>query len=306
MSFGGQLPINVVGWIAGNLAIWDLPSDYYMHNLHVTTGKSEDEVSRKKLTPITDWIRPIVLQMLPNSTSDSCKIVSEFIRVQSHHVEMVDCYANYYIPNRYTPFEEQIAYQIKLLVSPNFRMNPYNDYSPFVPRKREVVTTNPSLTGQSSTSSATGSTESSCDENPSSDEETQLVETFSVVPFQTVRKGITFASVLGSMQDVYGMDLKRPVKESQRIYRTYVQVGRMAKVVEEKTKQTDGSQIHSSAATIKSRFKPKDFAKLLEPTVSAVDMDKYSRYLQVPERFSTNTLDINHDLLQRYINVEVV
>lgn len=282
-----------------NLAIWDLPSDYYMHNLLATVKKESN--CNKKLKPITDWIRPIVLKSLPYSTSDSCKIVSEFIRVQSHHVEMVDCYANYYIPNRYTAFEEQIAYQIKLLASPNFRMNPYNDYSPFVPRKREVVTTNPSLTGQSSTSSATGSTSSSCDENPSTDEETQLAEAPNAVVFMSVKKKITFDSVLGSMQDVYGMDLKKPTRESQKIYRSYVQVGRVAKGVEDMALQAEGGK----TAPIRSKFKPKDYEKLLDPKVPTGDLEKYASYLSIPERFSKKTLDVDHDLLTRYLNVKI-
>lgn len=270
-----------------------------MHNLLATVKKELN--CNKKLKPITDWIRPIVLKSLPYSTSDSCKIVSEFIRVQSHHVEMVDCYANYYIPNRYTAFEEQIAYQIKLLASPNFRMNPYNDYSPFVPRKREVVTTNPSLTGQSSTSSATGSTSSSCDENPSTDEETQLAEAPNAVVFMSVKKKITFDSVLGSMQDVYGMDLKKPTRESQKIYRSYVQVGRVAKGVEDMALQAEGGK----TAPIRSKFKPKDYEKLLDPKVPKGDLEKYASYLSIPERFSKKTLDVDHDLLTRYLNVKI-
>lgn len=271
------------------MAIWDLPSDYYMHNLHVAQDK--DSVT-KQLTPITDWIRPIVLRSLPHSTSDSCKIVSEFIRVQSPYEEMVDCYANYYIPNRYTPFEEQIAFQIK-----SFRANSSNqDYSPFVPRKREVATTNPSLTGQSSTSSYTGSASSSCDDDQSSDDETQLGEVAinSLVNVTPV-KSATFDSVLGSMKDVYGMELKRPSRESQRVYRTYVQTGKMAK---DKVAQ-------KKSVGVKSFFEASDYERLLNPQVASGDLSKYSNYLLVPEKFSKNTLDTNLDVLSRYINVSI-
>lgn len=282
-----------------------MPSDYYMHNLQVTAA--QESSSQKNLTPITDWIRPIVLKKLPNSTSDTCKIVSEFIRVQSHHVEMVDCYANYYVPNRYTPFEEQIAYQIKLLASPNFRVNPYNDYSPFVPRKREVVTTNPSLTGQSSTSSATGSTSSSCDENPSSDDEAQIQEVASPFVCPLMKKKITFDSVLSSMKEVYGMEIKKPTRESQKIYRAYVHVGRRAKGVKDKTKKKASAmeEGHVHSPTIKSFFKPTDYASLLDPKVSPGDMIKYQNYLLVPDKFSKNMLDKDEDLLRRYINVDI-
>lgn len=265
-----------------------------MHNIHVTAD--QESSSQKHITPITDWIRPIVLKKLPHSTSDTCKIVSEFIRVQSHHVEMVDCYANYYNPNRYTIFEEQIAYQIKLLASPNFSVNPYNDYSPFVPQKREVITTNPSLTGQSSTSSATGSASSSCDENPSSDDEAQLLDMASPNEYPSEKKKITFDSVLSSMKDVYGMDLGRPKRESQKIYRAYVQMGRKAKTVDEG---------YSQSPAIKSHFKPKDYANLMDPKVPAGDMIKYSNYLLIPERYAKNSLDTNMDLLRRYINVDI-
>lgn len=288
-----------------NLAIWDLPSDYYMHNLQEATD------CEKSLTPITDWIRPIVLKNLPFPTSDSCKTVSEFIRVQSSYEEMVDCYANYYIPNRYTPFEEQIAYQIKLLASPNFRANPNMNYSPFVPRKREVTTTNPSLTGQSSTSSATGSTSSSCDENQSSDEETQLGEVLGPVATSPLPiKAKTFDTILSSMKDVYGLELKRPSRESHKIYKSYVQTGKLAKgssslgVGEDKSRQGYADLMRSPG--VRSTFKASDYEKWLNPKIKSEDLKKYSNYLLIPEKFSKDTLESNVDMLSRYMSVKIV
>lgn len=269
-----------------------------MHNLHAS------EALAKSVVPITDWIRPIVLKNLPNSTSDSCKIVSEFIRVQSKLVEMVDSYSNYVIPNRYTAFEEQIAYQIKLLASP-FRMNPYTDYSPFVPRKREVATTNPSLTGQSSTSSATGSTSSSCDENPSTDDETVL-EFAGVICHASRKKEITFDSVLSSMQDVYGMEMKRPTRESQKIYKSYVQIGRKAKGVEEMPMNKTGERAQiERLVSIHSKFTPENYQRLMDPLVDSQDMKTYAKYIAIPDQFSKGTLVTNKDILERYLNVTV-
>lgn len=272
-----------------------------MHNLQVNR---DEEKEKKSLVPITDWIRPIVLKKLPYSTSDSCKIVSEFIRVQSPYEEMVDCYANYYIPNRYTAFEEQIAYQIKLS-SPSVRVNPNQIYSPFVPRKRETATTNPSLTGQSSTSSATGSTSSSCDENASSDDETQLGESFSPIAHAPNAQRITLSSVLRSTKEVYGFELKKPSRDNQRIYRSYVQLGRMAKREEEKVATSKvGAGGKSKQTDIESYFKPSHY-KMMIPKVKSDDVAKYSNYLLIPEKYSKNMLQSNSDILFNYHNGKI-
>ena len=76
----------------------------------------------------------------------------------------------------------------------------------------------------------------------------------------------------------------------------------MAKGADEKPLQKDVAQ----SPLIKTRFGEDEFASLLNPKVSPEDMQKYSQYLSVPSHYSKNTLTTNLDLLNRYLNVQVV
>lgn len=194
-------------------AIWELPTDYYMHNLQTV-----NEREKNSTVPLTQWVSPIVMRHLPYSTSDSNKIVKELIRVYSKDLEMIDFYSNFHLPYRWTSFEEHIAFEIAHLARnfmPTFRTN----FSPFEPgRKREgrdATLLNPSLTGQSSTSSATGSNSSSLDEASSSDEET-IAESGAkgggggIADSKHHTKLVSFAELFPSMATVYGSEPIEP------------------------------------------------------------------------------------------------
>lgn len=266
-----------------------------MHNLY-----SMFNLRQMKQTLITDWVRPIVLRNLPHSTSDSCKIVSEFIRVPSKHVEMVDAYSIYHIPNRYTVFEEHIAFHITLL-SRNFVRQVKTHYSPFKPGVGRINATskNPSLTGQSSTTSTTDSTSSSgYDDDPSSDED-QLGVSLHISGVKEMAQKISFSTVLSTMAEIYGTEFTKPKGSSLQVYRTYAQIGRKAKTQElvARNGKTPADLVMTPNIT--------DYKKWLTPTVSQEAADIYADYLQIPEKFKSNSLTSNYNVLNDYINITI-
>lgn len=181
-----------------------------MHNL-----QKWDDQDPQWTVPITQWLRPITLKHLPYSTSDANKIAQELIRVHARDLEMIDYYSAYYIPFRCTTFEENIVFQISQLARnfiPKFRTN----FSPFEPagRRREGrgILQNPSLTGQSSTSSINSSSSSSMDDDSSSDEDTITDNRFSISGEDKEQSKFTFKTFFPSMREVYLTQPKKPEK----------------------------------------------------------------------------------------------
>lgn len=180
-----------------------------MHNLQTLNDPLMSTI------PLTQWISSIILKYLPYSTSDSNKIVSELIRVHSKDLEMIDYYSNYHLPYKWTSFDEHIAFQISHLARnymPTFRTN----FSPFEPSRRpegRASLKNPSLTGQSSTSSTSSSLEedSSSDEDPITDDKN--VGNLTTNGYK--RKLISFESLLPSMKEEYGCEIVSPDKRTQ-------------------------------------------------------------------------------------------
>lgn len=218
--------------IAENIPIWDLPTDYYMHNsqesVHADTNRS--------LKPLTEWVNPFILKHLPQSTSCSNKIVDELICVHTRDLEMIDFYSNYHIPYKCTTFEEHIAFQISHLARsfmPTFRTN----FSPFEPaaRRREGrgILKNPSLTGQSSTGSANSSS-SSMDEDSSSEDDFILENIHQTPPPPALPHRAMqppspdrFIALIASMRDVYHTELKPPNKFDMVKYKRYARIGKV-------------------------------------------------------------------------------
>lgn len=202
-------PISIHVFIAEKTPIWELPTDYYMHNL-----QKWDDQDPQWMVPVTQWVRQITMKHLPLSTSDGNKIAQELVRVHAKDIEMIDYYSAYHYPFKCTTFDENIVFQISQLARnfiPKFRTN----FSPFEPagRRREGRSNlqNPSMTGQSSTSSTTSSTSSSMDEASSSDEDTITDNRFSISgDDKDPSKFISFDSLFPSMKRIYLTEPKQP------------------------------------------------------------------------------------------------
>lgn len=177
-----------------------------MHNLQIISNDSSFT------TPLTQWFKIATLKHLPNSCANATKIVRELIRVHDD-LDIIDSYSNYHLPYKLTSFDEHIAYQISHLARnfvPTFRTN----FSPFEPgRRQERSLKNPSLTGQSSTSSTTSSTSSSLDEDSSSeDEKTSNSKSLNSSYTNADSQLFSLKYLLPTMAEVYGTSLEMPSK----------------------------------------------------------------------------------------------
>lgn len=199
---------------------------------------------------ITNWVKPIIRNTLPNSCSDKNKIVKELFRVHSKHMELIDSYSNYHMSFKLTSFEEHIAYQISQMARifmPTFRTN----FSPFQPGRRRderSSTKNPSLTGQSSTGSTASSNSSSSDEDgggiaDESDSSESEDESINNTNNKDIHKNKinqnnrlllsnqidkTNESLFPTMKEIYGYEIKNPNDNDMLLYKRYVQIGKLS------------------------------------------------------------------------------
>uniref|UniRef100_A0A1B0DB87 Uncharacterized protein n=1 Tax=Phlebotomus papatasi TaxID=29031 RepID=A0A1B0DB87_PHLPP len=286
-------------------AIWELPTDYYMHNLQRREMRCH---SVRDGAPLTEWVRPIVMKNLPYSTSDRNKIVAELIRVHSKHVEMIDSYSNYHLPHKLTAFEEHIAYQISYLAR-NFVRTFRTNFSPFEPGKHERSTSskNPSLTGQSSTSSTTSSTSSSMDEASTSDEE-PLTDVKTQNSTETVATH-SLTTILPSTLEIYGMEVRRPDKKNYALYKKYVQMAKQSMPMGDEY-QVRSSHLGNQKKALASiqlvplgDFGRDSYESVEPPKVPEKSIDVYKSYVDSPgSLFKKDVSSVNtRDVISKYM-----
>lgn len=287
---------------------------------------------------ITDWIRHIIRKSLPNSCSDSHKVVKELFRVHSKDLEMIDAYSNYHQSFKWTDLSEHISYEISLIAMrymPTFRTN----FSPF---RRQVLQTqiavrkNPSLMGQSSTSSTNSNdSSSSAGDDSSTDEDLSVSLTpthrdipslnriTSTTPMSTSDRSSTLKldELLPTMEDVYGCRVTQPSKESIAIYKRYSQMGKLLMMNPTELAVTrnhlivNGSNVSGPmesniqpALNLKplSDYGTDSYLSVRSPTVSEKSQRIYADYCRKPYEMDINSNlagndDKSQSLLQRYI-----
>lgn len=297
-----------------NQPIWELQTDYYMHNVYKPLSPSDET------RLVTDWIRMKVRKCLPFSCSDENKIVKELFRVHSKDLEMIDGYSNYHQSFKWTDLSEHISFEIGQLAMrhlPTFRTN----YSPFQRQIQErKKPKNPSLTGQSSTSSSTSNDSSSTSEASasSSDEDFSASMSFKEHSLnKTVEneKPFTLTSLMPPMEEVYGCKVSNPSKENMTIYKRYVQ---MAKLTTQPLSNAGGvtspmtavAPTTSGASTTRSmgiQLKPlsdygtDSYLSVKPPTVSAESQRIYEEYCKTPRNFNAVPKIDEMDKLYRYV-----
>ncbi|XP_011199410.4 polyphosphoinositide phosphatase [Bactrocera dorsalis] len=294
-----------------NQPIWELQTDYYMHNVY------------KPLTPenetrlITDWVRHKVRSCLPHSTSDSNKIVKELFRVHSKGLEMIDAYSNYHQSFKWTDLSEHIAFEISQLAlryMPTFRTN----YSPF---QRQIqdrkARKNPNLTGQSSTSSTNSNSSSSSSEADDSSTDEDISAGYAVKDAnQTVlieQEPFTLESVLPPMDEVYGCKITNPSKANMDIYRKYVQFGKLATgnnnafalstAAAPRERDNEMANLKRSILKPLSDYGSDSYLQVTPPTVSEESQKIYAEYCKVPRNFNAVPKFEETDVLFRYVQM---
>ena len=270
---------------------------------------------------ITDWVRKKVRRCLPYSCSDANKVVKELFRVHSKDLEMIDGYSNYHQSFKWTDLSEHISFEISQLAVrhlPTFRTN----YSPFQRQIQErKKPKNPSLTGQSSTSSTTSNDSSSTSEasDTSSDEEfstSMSLKEQQQNKIQGKETPLTLATLLPPMEEIYGCKVNNPSKENMAVYKRYVQ---MAKLTTQPINAGGGSQKVNTATSPTSaiqstrnaciQLKPlsdystDSYLSVKPPTVSEESQRKYAEYCKSPRNFNAVPKIDEMDKLLRYISM---
>ncbi|XP_023173380.1 polyphosphoinositide phosphatase [Drosophila hydei] len=286
-----------------NQPIWELQTDYDMHNAFVPSTSNAS---------ITDWVRHKVRECLPFPCADTNKLVKELFRVHSNGLEMIDSYSNYHQSFKWTDLSEHIEFEISQLATrymPTFRTN----YSPF---QRQIQPSrkgrqNPSMTGQSSTGSTNSNSSSSSEgEDSSSDEdlsasfaekESKQTETAEPAPF-------TLASMLPSMEQVYGVTINPPSKQSMSIYKKYVQMGKLSSGGAQPTQTAVAQREQEHAKMMRgitlrplSDYGTDSYLSVQPPTVPAKSQLIYAEYCKIPRNFNAVPKFEERALLYRYV-----
>lgn len=217
----------------GKVPIWEIPNDYYIHNII-------DETRLKRTRPATQWFSNVVHKNLPNSVSNSNKIVRELIQIHNKSLEMIDLYSNYHSTFQLTSLEENVAFQINLMALAFMPTNRTN-FSPFIQGNGNVIrnVNNPSLTGQSSTGSTTSSNSSSSEdgENTSTnDEEFEEIRVEVVEPSQR-QNIISIDSVIESCSATYGFTIDKLSPDQLLKYTTYAEISKESEAPSSNTDQ---------------------------------------------------------------------
>lgn len=295
-----------------NIPIWDLPTDYFMHN-----PQREIEKQLLSVRPLTEWVSPFILNHLPCSTSDSNKKVDELIRVHTRGLEMIDYYSSYHIPYKRTSFEENIAYNISLMArcfTPKFRTN----FSPFEPATRRTedrgILKNPSLTGQSSTGS-TNSDSSSDDESSSEDDsllESSITQNISggtdeLEPMESSTKCITYDKMLLPLNGIYHMELKEPNTDDMEKYKLYA---KMRKILMSNAAMSTYNpkkpllNRHKRVINLEplGNYGYDCYKRVQPPKVTDASIEIYEKYIDSPAKVHTGAPSVNDlDTIHKYL-----
>lgn len=266
-----------------NQPIWELQSDYYMHNTY------KPQSPRNETTLLTDWIRPKVRSCLPWPCSDKNKIVKELFRVHSKDLEMIDSYSNYHMSFKLTDFGEHIAFEICQMSNrylPTFRIN----FSPFQRHEVRASRQNPSLTGQSSSTSNDSSSSSDEDNASSEDESFGGGENISNQIEDEEQRPMTFESLLPSMNIVYGCSISNPSRASTALYKKYVLIGKLSSPQlypsVSSREQDAGNMMRSIDLKPLSDYGTDSYESVRPPTVSHASMKIYEEYCRIPRKFN--------------------
>ncbi|EDV57744.1 polyphosphoinositide phosphatase [Drosophila erecta] len=283
--------------------IWELQTDYDMHNAFVPRADSK---------AITDWVRHKVRECLPYSCADSNKLVKELFRVHTSGLEMIDAYSNYHQSFKWTDFSEHIAFEISQLAlryMPTFRTN----FSPF---QRQIQTSrkarqNPSMTGQSSTGSTNSNSSSSSEGDVSSSDE-ELSASFAEKEANQTESSepavATLATGLPSMEEIYGCTINPPSKQSMAVYKKYVQMGKLSSGGA-RPAQTAVAQRDQELAKIMrgitlrplSDYGTDSYLSVRPPVVPRKSLIVYAEYCRTRSTFNAVPKLEEFDLLYQYV-----
>ncbi|KAH9381086.1 hypothetical protein HPB48_010758 [Haemaphysalis longicornis] len=268
-----------------NFALWDLTTDYYLHN-SIPAGKLLCHRN-----PYTCWFDEEVPMSLPFAVEEVLKYhgksLAEVMKLEVSN-EKVDGFVELYRPYEMSSLNDLFMYSLSHSVR-DIMPNSATDCSPFSvrirPGKHRESTggnkpLNPSVTGISSTMS-TSSGASDSDSSISSDADPEfMVESDESSSNDMSQKPVTFESVFQTMLQTYGREIHEPSPKDLTIYKRFVTLGRMSGM----TCRNDASNISSPKRCLQlirqSAFAIDSVYEVSPPMVPRSSKDIYQVYVQ--------------------------
>ncbi|XP_060590495.1 polyphosphoinositide phosphatase-like isoform X1 [Ruditapes philippinarum] len=225
--------------------IWDLPTDFYLHN--------KDAMGKKyKTRSYTMWCDPNVFDHLPLPYAEACKAVNSVMKKFRKGDERIDLFLEHYKPYERTEFQKVFESMCKAIS--NFRPKIGRNLTPGSPFERKVTPeakesrlvafsrrgsgfllsysgryeANPNISGKDSTSSVTSNMSEEGSSSSASSVEGDIITTSS--EDETSYNHISMSdSTCSDEKNIYGFDPARFEEDvgTQDMYQRYVEVGKM-------------------------------------------------------------------------------
>ncbi|XP_025098137.1 polyphosphoinositide phosphatase-like isoform X3 [Pomacea canaliculata] len=234
----------------GQPNLWELPTDFYLHN-PTTLGRS-----LMRNLSYSQWWDAEVFEHLPMPYEEVSKSEVEQLEVAVVPAsnENVNIFFEFYRPFDLTVFDDLYQYYMSHATR-KYMPKGAKDFSPFLVRENPEPAdkigiarlhshltsrtsqlslmssssqeTNPNISGKDSTASSTsqGSDDTSSSEDPSVEAGVHLSESTSPYDSEHESNYVSFKDLFPSMKRVYDTEIKEPNDRDKNIYERYVEIG---------------------------------------------------------------------------------
>lgn len=291
--------------------IWDLPTDFYLHNQDAMGEK----ISRRSYTM---WCDPDVFDYLPLPYAEACKTCSCEVKVLSKSDECVNMFFEHYKPYERTEFQKLFQTMGKAIC--NFRPKVWKNASPspfdrrvFPEAKESSHEVNPSISGKESTSSVTSNTSEEGSTSSGSSVEGDIV-TSSSDDENSLGKTHVWPGYTSFDENIYDLDLTKfeEDEETQDMYERYVELGAAEKPDENADKARSDVNLSPNMREVKAvltevpEIKPlgeyrSDIYWVEEPTVSKRSHELYIQYVKCGLQGASEPSHANKEIYRNYV-----
>ncbi|KAK6187826.1 hypothetical protein SNE40_005765 [Patella caerulea] len=291
--------------------IWELSTDYYLHNRNCT------KLVRNTNKLYSQWWDTCIIQHLPLSCEEEMKTTEElFLMVESTDSdERLNEFAEYYKPWTFTVLEELTCYKHSSSIR-NIMPKGARDISPFSVRVISNQTSeatglnadsrsnnkNPNVSGKDSTTSVGSEGSTSSSEDSDVEGEVCLSETSNSDDSDVDLSYTSFSDLFPSMKQVYRTDITEPTKRNQKLYERYVELGSVNDQLEETKEQTPCSQLLPSIELFPiSAYKLDSSFHVEIPPISRHSKDIYHSYIERGKYGAGPPTDKDYAMYQKYV-----
>lgn len=290
--------------------VWELATDYYLHHL---PAAGQIACHRRSYT---QWWEGSVIEHLPLPYEEVVKGSSEEeveIVLLAKDDERIDSYIDFHRPFELSIMGELLPYTLIHSVR-DFMPNCTTNFSPFAVRARvgkrreemggSSVSSNPSVTGQSSTSSTASSSTSSSAESGDSSTTSSEEDSLSISDQNTYYHDddpgyFPFRSLFPTMKQTYGMEIVTPNQHDILMYKKFTSIGRCNNPPSGDNAKR--ASIHAITLIRGSVFSLDSSYNVTPPTVNRQAKEIYKVYTQRGKTGITSVSRADRDVYERYV-----